>query len=191
MQWPTWEGWLRRHWAAKLNCSVGAWVVPTKAVCCSTLSLDTPCSSRIPGHEGNRVGWRSAGPRPHHSFGLNPSISYDEDFNHEPCRRKGHKAHWAVSSGGFPPLCPCVLTLHLPSFPLTPLTFSPWLWHLPSTLQDRTSQVAGPQNLPNKLSVQTFGSNILDSWPSPATSSSDSGLPRADLEIEATVVPTS
>ncbi|CAK6437073.1 unnamed protein product [Pipistrellus nathusii] len=26
-------------------------------------------------------------------------IPYDEDFNHEPCRRKGHKAHWAVSSG--------------------------------------------------------------------------------------------
>nr|KAF6289837.1 hypothetical protein mPipKuh1_001723 [Pipistrellus kuhlii] len=24
-------------------------------------------------------------------------ISYDEDFNHEPCRRKGHKAHWAGS----------------------------------------------------------------------------------------------
>lgn len=26
-------------------------------------------------------------------------IPYDEDFNHEPCRRRGHKAHWAVSSG--------------------------------------------------------------------------------------------
>ncbi|XP_040832226.1 UPF0692 protein C19orf54 homolog [Ochotona curzoniae] len=26
-------------------------------------------------------------------------IPYDEDFNHEPCRRKGHKAHWAVSAG--------------------------------------------------------------------------------------------
>nr|XP_010945586.1 unnamed protein product [Camelus bactrianus] len=25
--------------------------------------------------------------------------SYDEDFNHEPCQRKGHKAHWAVSTG--------------------------------------------------------------------------------------------
>uniref|UniRef100_G1U6K6 Actin maturation protease n=1 Tax=Oryctolagus cuniculus TaxID=9986 RepID=G1U6K6_RABIT len=22
--------------------------------------------------------------------------SYDEDFNHEPCRRRGHKAHWAA-----------------------------------------------------------------------------------------------
>ncbi|XP_033080827.1 UPF0692 protein C19orf54 homolog isoform X6 [Trachypithecus francoisi] len=27
------------------------------------------------------------------------STSYDEDFNHEPCQRKGHKAHWAVSAG--------------------------------------------------------------------------------------------
>ncbi|XP_005000029.1 actin maturation protease isoform X1 [Cavia porcellus] len=26
-------------------------------------------------------------------------IPYDEDFNHEPCERKGHKAHWAVSAG--------------------------------------------------------------------------------------------
>lgn len=25
--------------------------------------------------------------------------SYDEDFNHEPCQRSGHKAHWAVASG--------------------------------------------------------------------------------------------
>uniref|UniRef100_A0A2I3GYS2 Actin maturation protease n=1 Tax=Nomascus leucogenys TaxID=61853 RepID=A0A2I3GYS2_NOMLE len=24
------------------------------------------------------------------------STSYDEDFNHEPCQRKGHKAHWAA-----------------------------------------------------------------------------------------------
>ncbi|TWW77170.1 hypothetical protein D4764_12G0005600 [Takifugu flavidus] len=24
---------------------------------------------------------------------------YDEDFNHEPCRRGGHRAHWAVASG--------------------------------------------------------------------------------------------
>ncbi|XP_012589236.1 PREDICTED: UPF0692 protein C19orf54 homolog isoform X2 [Condylura cristata] len=26
-------------------------------------------------------------------------IPYDEDFNHEPCQRRGHKAHWAVSAG--------------------------------------------------------------------------------------------
>ncbi|XP_072551454.1 actin maturation protease isoform X2 [Salminus brasiliensis] len=26
-------------------------------------------------------------------------IPYDEDFNHEPCLRHGHKAHWAVASG--------------------------------------------------------------------------------------------
>ncbi|XP_075692222.1 actin maturation protease [Rhinoderma darwinii] len=27
-------------------------------------------------------------------------IPYDEDFNHEPCQRDGHRAHWAVISGG-------------------------------------------------------------------------------------------
>ncbi|XP_042775423.1 UPF0692 protein C19orf54 homolog isoform X2 [Panthera leo] len=27
-------------------------------------------------------------------------IPYDEDFNHEPCQRKGYKAHWAVSTAG-------------------------------------------------------------------------------------------
>ncbi|XP_048836437.1 UPF0692 protein C19orf54 homolog isoform X1 [Brienomyrus brachyistius] len=26
-------------------------------------------------------------------------IPYDEDFNHEPCQRSGHRAHWAVVSG--------------------------------------------------------------------------------------------
>ncbi|KAJ7304493.1 hypothetical protein JRQ81_012063 [Phrynocephalus forsythii] len=26
-------------------------------------------------------------------------IPYDEDSNHEPCLRKGHKAHWAIASG--------------------------------------------------------------------------------------------
>ncbi|XP_005987906.3 actin maturation protease [Latimeria chalumnae] len=26
-------------------------------------------------------------------------LPYDEDFNHEPCAKKGHKAHWAVVSG--------------------------------------------------------------------------------------------
>ncbi|KAM9480625.1 actin maturation protease [Clarias gariepinus] len=26
-------------------------------------------------------------------------VPYDEDFNHEPCLRSGHKAHWAVASG--------------------------------------------------------------------------------------------
>ncbi|XP_045148743.1 UPF0692 protein C19orf54 homolog isoform X2 [Echinops telfairi] len=30
---------------------------------------------------------------------LSTSSSYDEDFNHAPCQRKGHKAHWAVSAG--------------------------------------------------------------------------------------------
>lgn len=24
---------------------------------------------------------------------------YDEDYNHEPCQRSGHRAHWAAASG--------------------------------------------------------------------------------------------
>ncbi|XP_062033819.1 actin maturation protease isoform X3 [Lepus europaeus] len=48
---------------------------------------------------GAGQGRQRVGPEPCHGFGLNTSTSYDEDFNHEPCRRKGHKAHWAVSSG--------------------------------------------------------------------------------------------
>ncbi|KAE8585657.1 hypothetical protein XENTR_v10021394 [Xenopus tropicalis] len=31
--------------------------------------------------------------------GLPVLIPYDEDFNHEPCQREGHRAHWAVISG--------------------------------------------------------------------------------------------
>ncbi|TMS07475.1 UPF0692 protein C19orf54-like protein [Larimichthys crocea] len=27
------------------------------------------------------------------------STGYDEDYNHEPCQRSGHRAHWAVASG--------------------------------------------------------------------------------------------
>eukprot|EP00069_Balaena_mysticetus_P018162 bmy_11297T0 len=52
-----------------------------------------------PGREQQGRGGDGWVPGPHHSFGLNPSASYDEDFNHEPCQRKGHKAHWAVSAG--------------------------------------------------------------------------------------------
>ncbi|XP_013866501.1 actin maturation protease isoform X1 [Austrofundulus limnaeus] len=35
-----------------------------------------------------------------HLWGGQPVlIPYDEDSNHEPCQRRGHKAHWAVASG--------------------------------------------------------------------------------------------
>ena len=30
---------------------------------------------------------------------LHSMCRYDEDFNHEPCQRSGHRAHWAVASG--------------------------------------------------------------------------------------------
>ncbi|XP_063793776.1 actin maturation protease isoform X2 [Pseudophryne corroboree] len=35
----------------------------------------------------------------HLTEGLPVLIPYDEDFNHEPCKRNGHRAHWAVISG--------------------------------------------------------------------------------------------
>ncbi|XP_056394523.1 actin maturation protease [Hyla sarda] len=35
----------------------------------------------------------------HLTAGLPVLIPYDEDFNHEPCQRDGHRAHWAVVSG--------------------------------------------------------------------------------------------
>ncbi|XP_068106895.1 actin maturation protease isoform X2 [Hyperolius riggenbachi] len=35
----------------------------------------------------------------HLMSGLPILIPYDEDFNHEPCQRNGHRAHWAVISG--------------------------------------------------------------------------------------------
>ncbi|XP_062818906.1 actin maturation protease [Anolis carolinensis] len=35
----------------------------------------------------------------HLSAGFPVLIPYDEDFNHEPCFRGGHKAHWAIASG--------------------------------------------------------------------------------------------
>lgn len=30
---------------------------------------------------------------------LDSMYRYDEDYNHEPCQRSGHRAHWAVASG--------------------------------------------------------------------------------------------
>ncbi|XP_069390440.1 actin maturation protease isoform X2 [Paralichthys olivaceus] len=35
-----------------------------------------------------------------HLWGRQPVlVPYDEDYNHEPCQRGGHRAHWAVASG--------------------------------------------------------------------------------------------
>lgn len=84
---------------------------PSAAAPCRWTSLAHPVSYVRKGIGPGGDGWA---PGPYRSFGLNPSTRYDEDFNHEPCQRKGHKAHWAVSTGGFPPLLhPWVLTLDL------------------------------------------------------------------------------
>ncbi|XP_036392421.1 UPF0692 protein C19orf54 homolog [Megalops cyprinoides] len=46
------------------------------------------------------MGGANTGPILKHLASGQPAlIPYDEDFNHEPCLRNGHKAHWAVASG--------------------------------------------------------------------------------------------
>ncbi|XP_029069319.1 UPF0692 protein C19orf54 homolog isoform X4 [Monodon monoceros] len=50
-------------------------------------------------HPPGETGAGGHGERLHGPGGDVLSASYDEDFNHEPCQRKGHKAHWAVSAG--------------------------------------------------------------------------------------------
>lgn len=124
------------------------------ASCCWT-SLAHPVSQ---GGKGTGLGGAGWAPGPHHSFGLNPSTSYDEDFNHEPCQKKGYKAHWAVSTGRSSLLYSHVFALDLPSPPLLLLTVSPLHWHLPSTLKagTRTGPSLFPQGTyrgPGKLQV--------------------------------------
>lgn len=69
---------------------------PSAAAPCRWTSLAHPVSY---GRKGAGPGGEGWAPGPYRSFGLNSSTRYDEDFNHEPCQRKGHKAHWAVSTG--------------------------------------------------------------------------------------------
>lgn len=83
---------------------------PSAAAPCRWTSLAHPVSYGRKGAGPGGDGWA---PGPHRSFGLNPSTRYDEDFNHEPCQRKGHKAHWAVSTGGLLLLQSWALTLDL------------------------------------------------------------------------------
>ncbi|XP_077338351.1 actin maturation protease isoform X1 [Lithobates pipiens] len=59
----------------------------------------------------------------HHLMaGLPVLVPYDEDFNHEPCQRNGHRAHWAVISG---------VLLGMPSGSFEPDVDIPGLYHPP------------------------------------------------------------
>lgn len=83
---------------------------PSAAAPCCWTSLAHPVSY---GRKGAGPGGEGWAPGPYRSFGLNSSTRYDEDFNHEPCQRKGHKAHWAVSTGESSLLHPWAPTLDL------------------------------------------------------------------------------
>ncbi|XP_055030118.2 actin maturation protease isoform X1 [Misgurnus anguillicaudatus] len=57
------------------------------------------CGCRVQILSGGMMGDNSAVILKHLSNGQPILVPYDEDFNHEPCLRNGHKAHWAVISG--------------------------------------------------------------------------------------------
>lgn len=57
------------------------------------------CGCRVQRLSGGMMGENTAVVLKHLAGGQPVLIPYDEDFNHEPCLRNGHKAHWAVISG--------------------------------------------------------------------------------------------
>ncbi|KAJ8392172.1 hypothetical protein AAFF_G00079780 [Aldrovandia affinis] len=63
------------------------------------LLAEEVCGCRAERLSGGMGGANSGHILRHLSAGLPVLIPYDEDFNHEPCLRSGHRAHWAVASG--------------------------------------------------------------------------------------------
>ncbi|XP_035242008.1 UPF0692 protein C19orf54 homolog isoform X1 [Anguilla anguilla] len=63
------------------------------------LLAEEVCGCRAEQLSGGMGGANSTLILRHLSAGLPVLIPYDEDFNHEPCLRSGHRAHWAVASG--------------------------------------------------------------------------------------------
>ncbi|XP_016317644.1 actin maturation protease isoform X2 [Sinocyclocheilus anshuiensis] len=57
------------------------------------------CGCRVQRLSGGMMGENTAVILKHLAGGQPVLVPYDEDFNHEPCLRNGHKAHWAVVSG--------------------------------------------------------------------------------------------
>ncbi|XP_052008840.1 UPF0692 protein C19orf54 homolog [Xyrauchen texanus] len=64
-----------------------------------TKLADEVCACRVQRLSGGMMGDNTAVILKHLTGGQPILIPYDEDFNHEPCLRNGHKAHWAVVSG--------------------------------------------------------------------------------------------
>ncbi|KAI5623800.1 UPF0692 protein C19orf54-like [Silurus asotus] len=63
------------------------------------LLAEEVCGFRAQRLSGGMMGNNAALILKHLTDGQPILIPYDEDFNHEPCSRRGHKAHWAVASG--------------------------------------------------------------------------------------------
>ncbi|MCJ8733136.1 hypothetical protein PDJAM_G00219650 [Pangasius djambal] len=63
------------------------------------LLAEEVCGFRVQRLSGGMTGDNAALILKHLTDGQPVLIPYDEDFNHEPCLRSGHKAHWAVASG--------------------------------------------------------------------------------------------
>lgn len=61
----------------------------------------------------------------HLATGLPLLIPYDEDFNHQPCLKRGHKSHWAVASGVLLGVQPGSLTGQLQADGTVPGLFYP------------------------------------------------------------------
>ncbi|XP_048024932.1 UPF0692 protein C19orf54 homolog isoform X3 [Megalobrama amblycephala] len=81
------------------------------------------CGCRVQRLSGGMMGENAAVILKHLAGGQPVLIPYDEDFNHEPCLRNGHKAHWAVISGILLGLKQgCVDSKHFP-----PDVTLPWL----------------------------------------------------------------
>ncbi|KAI2653656.1 hypothetical protein H4Q32_013974 [Labeo rohita] len=57
------------------------------------------CGCRVQRLSGGMMGENTAVILKHLAGRQPVLVPYDEDFNHEPCVRNGHKAHWAVVSG--------------------------------------------------------------------------------------------
>lgn len=138
LQWLTWAGWPKRHWAARQRCSAAAWAVPTETSSCSTLSLDTPSLSRIPG-SGTEPGWdggsrrRGRVSRGHPAALTLTAVQLRRGLQPRAVSEEGPQGPLGCERRWVPPPLPWTLTVSLPD-PKSPLlTCSPSCQPLHST----------------------------------------------------------
>ncbi|KAL7870419.1 hypothetical protein SRHO_G00079160 [Serrasalmus rhombeus] len=107
------------------------------------LLAEEVCGCRVQKLSGGMIGGNAALVLKHLTEGRPILIPYDEDFNHEPCLRQGHKAHWAVASGVLLGLVQGSVTRKM--FPTDPTL--PWL-HL--------SEGSAPAELPLDAAEEVY-----------------------------------